>query len=524
MSYEVLKSLYFGEAANADLATDEVMGLLHVRTGLDELVPSVIERGLDVVLTGNPGDGKSHLVRALQKEGALTAARVELDLSARPTVEVVRAWGKAAEEGSPFVLCANEGPLLTLLDQLPREGPLGERRAELLRQVRRLVVPDRTLLPLEPKHAMLVDLADRNVLEESLIRQAIGRVCDRRFLPPIGVRATATSAGRNILLLSQSQLIQERLARILAIAGRRLGEHVTFRQLWACISYAVTAAKSPSTLRQELSRDDVGADTYPLDNLMRDRAEGALIQAVQRFGDAARVTIPELDEEIWSLGRPRRGVWLFDDDEWVSAMVPARQYESGDHVGALELHARLKRLVALTHEAGADLVEGLDKRRRASTAEGVTLATARRRLVVGLRRFYLDEESERSVEDWLQDGLPLWVSNTYQAVPANRRPHVCVASLPEDAFSVQRPVRPPWLSDALGPLPDFVWLRHNPSGVSLHVDSDLLALLTFAGRSAGPLSLPEPVERFLTRLAGWEELHRSPAFTGEQFTVIFPAP
>ena len=85
MSYTLLSSLYFGEASNADLSSPEARGLLHVETPLDAFVPAQVARGLDVVLTGNPGDGKSHLVRTLHDRGLLSEASIEFDLSAKPT-------------------------------------------------------------------------------------------------------------------------------------------------------------------------------------------------------------------------------------------------------------------------------------------------------------------------------------------------------------------------------------------------------------------------------------------------------
>jgi hypothetical protein len=50
-----------------------------------------------------------------------------------------------------------------------------------------------------------------------------------------------------------------------------------------------------------------------------------------------------------------------------------------------------------------------------------------------------------------------------------------------------------------------VWLHHRSSGVALRVDGPLLAQLRRAANLDGPLSPPERVVRFLSRLSGWEE-------------------
>ena len=67
MSYELLVSLYYGEGSNADLTSARSRRLLHVAAPLEARVASVVREGLDVVLTGNPGDGKSHIARTLSE-------------------------------------------------------------------------------------------------------------------------------------------------------------------------------------------------------------------------------------------------------------------------------------------------------------------------------------------------------------------------------------------------------------------------------------------------------------------------
>ena len=153
MSYGILRGLYLGEASNADLASADVRARLHVTTPLDELIPSLVQRRLDVVLTGNPGDGKSHLVRNLAETGRLAGATIELDLSAHPDEEIIAAWEAAARAGHPFVLCANQGPLITLLETLASGSSLHGRAAELGGQLGRLLTPRPEHLPPAPRAA-----------------------------------------------------------------------------------------------------------------------------------------------------------------------------------------------------------------------------------------------------------------------------------------------------------------------------------------------------------------------------------
>jgi hypothetical protein len=515
MSYTLLTGLYYGEVSNADLAPAQVRERLHVSTELERVVPTLVARGLDVVLTGNPGDGKSHLVRLLLDARQLERASVVPDLSATSTPEVVSVWQAAVREGQPFVLCANEGPLIELLEQATALPALASRARELRRQLGSLVVRRKRDLPPEPREAALVDLADRSVLDPALIERALARVCSQDFLPSLGHLSMESSAGRNLLLLAQSEEARRRLARILSLAGQRSAQHVTFRQLWACIAYGLTGAKAESTLRAELSRDVVGLGTYPLDQLTRNTGRGPLIEAVRTHGDPALVTDPELDEQLWTAGQPSGGEWLLEQPPTES---PARLWAAGQRENALTQLAQLKRLVALAHERGAALVQGLVRRAELpSTRDDAGLRSA---LLGGLRALYLSPPEAGAAPGWLREGLPLWLGFSYREVPPEERPHVAVSSLKEEEFEVLRPVRAPWLGEALGPLPETVWLSHKASGLSLPVTAELMEVLALAAQSAGPLPVPEPVQRFISVLSGWEERRAGTGLAGDRLAIL----
>lgn len=499
MSYEHLCSLYYGEGSNADLTSREARERVHVATELDDVVAGFLASGRDLVLTGNPGDGKSHIARRLLDGAALTGVELITDLSERDSGEVVAAWRAARAAGRRVLLCGNEGPLRELIELMRGEEGMRDVRADLDAQVGRLIADEARELPPEPRSVTLIDLADRSVLGTALIDGMLRRVSSDEFLPPIGAIAAETSAGRNLMLLQEPE-VRGRLARLLALAGRRLGEHVTFRELWAAVAYAVSAAKAPSTLRGDLSRSEEGTWLSPLDNLHNPRGRGRLVEAVRAFVDPARVPWPDLDELLWNTGDLPSGQWYCDPPR---GEPPGRMWARGKREEALEKQRQLKRLIALAHSRGERLVAELERAAPLpSEADDVALHAT---LTTGIRRLYLTRAEESAAPPWLASGVPLWLGFSYEANAVEARPHVAVRAITPNEFSVRRPVRAPWLGGALGPLPEVAWLRHDASGVSLRVEPSVLGALRRAIDSTGPTPIPDRVHRFLARVAGWDE-------------------
>jgi hypothetical protein len=502
--YETLRALNKGSASNADLADKALRTLLHVRTPLDALIPSLLGAGRDVVLTGNPGDGKSHLARHLDDQGQLRGAHFEPDLSASALEDVIEAWSAAAAAGRPALICANEGPLLDALPALEAHPTLGPRAAELRAQLGRLVANRPEELAPEPQLAALVDLADRHLGDPATVERLLETVATDDFLP-IDDADRESSPSRNIELLFDAEP-RARLAGYFAVAARACGEHVTFRQLWGAVSEAVCGGLSSTQRAQDVRRRRSGAAVWrtPLALLLDAKDPGPISRGLVSGGDPLRVEDLELDERLWRTGGRGVGEWLVDLDS-DSLPLPAERWAAGDATGALQDFRDLKLLAAIAHRDGERLLQRLSPAPGAGRAADAEL---RGELLTGLRRLFIQPSDEGAAPPWLLAGAPLWVSLSYER-PAGRgrweRPFVAAAAVAEDDIELLRPVRAPWLRDALGPIPDVCWLRHRPSGVTLRVDAPLRAALRRAATLDGPMVPPDVVVRFLARLSGWEE-------------------
>ncbi|MCC6874258.1 MAG: DUF4338 domain-containing protein, partial [Sandaracinaceae bacterium] len=111
----LIQGLYRSLGACADHHSDATVALLHVATPIDDVIR---ERAAGRVLfvTGNPGDGKTHVLRRLAPD--LKAARVEvcLDATERPNDELIEQIQQALRSRTRgLAIAINEGILVQLL-------------------------------------------------------------------------------------------------------------------------------------------------------------------------------------------------------------------------------------------------------------------------------------------------------------------------------------------------------------------------------------------------------------------------
>lgn len=63
---QFVRDFYRGSSAYADHIASELLSAIHLETKLDTAIIESALSGKDIVLTGNPGDGKTHVIRMLK--------------------------------------------------------------------------------------------------------------------------------------------------------------------------------------------------------------------------------------------------------------------------------------------------------------------------------------------------------------------------------------------------------------------------------------------------------------------------
>jgi hypothetical protein len=145
LGVDFIRSFYRGSSAYADKLPTNYLEKIHIVTKLDDAVYSAVSKGKDVVLTGSPGDGKTHIIRVIKpKLDALhTPPVIELDASCLSNEELYQEWMDATAQQKPFVLAVNAAVLFSLAKQYQDFRPL----QDAWEQMKGAILYDDTQLP-----------------------------------------------------------------------------------------------------------------------------------------------------------------------------------------------------------------------------------------------------------------------------------------------------------------------------------------------------------------------------------------
>lgn len=480
---EFVERLYRSTNSYADRLSDEDLRRVDVNLGLGEHLLKLAGEARQIVVTGNPGDGKTHLIRSLRDELAAAGALVLEDANVLTDEEILEAWRTCDREGRALVLAINEWPLFALR-QSAMEVDFAPLR-EALRQVQAAIYFDEA--PEQGTGSVrVIDLGLRNVLAPPIVGAVIDRLCARGFYE--GLHADDPALGNRAALLETR--VRERLFAILERVAQR-GHHATMRQLVGFIAYLLTGGR-PAVER--LTHQ--GSDEFRYSTLTYRGGVGPLFDAVRNALDPASLTHPDHDLDLWR-GASRPDGWL--DPRVGSAGL--QELPTEQRAGA---YVALKRRFFFEHEDGSELLRLLP----ADEGEFDALAqqgeasspTAVRDLILALNRFFEPDSVDR-------ERFTLWQSHRFDV----RAPDTFVAlrEIDRERFRLLTPAYAPWVEEWL---PDDQRLTRS---FALTVDSrgadatlllDRTLYLTLAesrrglGRAGWSRSATRRVTRFVDRL------------------------
>jgi len=470
---DAVRALYRAAAAVAEHHDDQTIMALHVPTPVDEVLAAESAAGRIVFVTGNPGDGKTHLIRRTRDRFPPTV-EVCLDANERSNDALAELVDAALATGTGLVMAINEGILVDLSVTARPRAWADDVRHKLLRA---LCYGEVQTDPGDDR-IRVIDLNLRSTLAPEVVAPAMDRVltmaapCEQC---PLG----RCRAVRNAQRLRDEPEVRQRLIDLLDMVGRS-GVHATMRDLLGFIAYIICGQRSCCP------PNEPGQDASPYYVNAFEGGAGPLFDAVRRFDPLWR-PMPLLDDALWRHTDAAQ--------DWLVANG-AEVRRPGEEEPAF---VRRKRRAYFEHRSGrgdlelaggdVDLAfrEMTDRRR-----------TGPRRLIGLLNRLF-----DRT--DVAEDMLHLWTTHRYDARPtryAAARWHV-----PALQMRVLVPELPPQVAAAFPSYrPDHVILNHHDLSPSegLTIDRTLLEALLGAQVGGPGARSGEPAARiaaFFDRLA-----------------------
>lgn len=499
---QLVRNLYQGASGIADDVPLDDLRRLHVRTRLDEVIAEQIRARRSVVLTGNPGDGKTHLLRILEPEIAALGAVVEHDASAVPNDLIAENWRRAVAAGRPYFIAINESVLFKLAATYPDFAPLQVARQQVIDAIGYDAQSD---IPIS--EVVVFDLSHRHTLSKEVVNGVFDKLTDETMLPrcPLCPQQGCDRERNRVLLQGDGNRVRDRLQAIFDAISRQ-GIHVTMRDLEGFVAYLLFADRTCATLLRQSDDADLALPQLPY------LGKGPLFDAIREVFDPARACHPVFDDALLNNTLAVADWWHVDSA----------------HTGSLDAQAvsrfvRRKREFYFYHRQGDALLELFNEDERAFAAflAETDIRKALRLVLQKLTVFF-----GRAAD---ADRLPVWQSHRYDQ--SAQRILYAVQQRERKEFELLRPQLTKHMAAAFDLADDhrLLRLRGRPQA-SLRIDYTLFRLLHQAERGVPVLLLqPEATRRvwqFLELLTdssiSFDEetkVHVLDPARGERFTV-----
>lgn len=479
---QFIRDFYRGTSAYADHVDEELLSYIHLKTKLDDAIVEAAKRGKDIVLTGNPGDGKTHIIRMLKSklEKLPKPAIVELDASTLSNDEIYASWKAAQDTGAPFVIAINAAVLYAVYKSYPEFEPI---RNAYLQMVNSVVFHNEEQ---QTDSLVVFDLSKREALTSEILNQAILKMTsDEHYKECQECPLFDTCVVKKNRELLNNSLFQERLGIILRRVSLQ-GYHATLRELQSFIAYLIFGNRSCKQLNQT-----AGNSQYDLVNLIYS-GKGNLFTAINNAIDPVNISHPVWDEKI-----------LLNDissDSWIEGYeVPAEAiaYDNDD------MFRLRKRQFFFFNLYGDELLKILDD---------------------DAARFqkFLEQDNGRIIKDLISKlngffgavnasntKLQIWSGHRYNNEP--RKVLVSAGVIKKNEFNVGRPTLLSSMQSGIDMTSNYIRLEKKDSpNIFLKVDFEMYLLLNEAERGVPVLfmesDLVKKVWRFIEQLQSYKDI------------------
>lgn len=272
----------------AEKLSPEQRRSIHITTRLDEYIDDALAAGKQVVLTGNPGDGKTQYILRKQPEYPEPEYFYLYDASEFADYgELLNEWADAFRGGKPGILAINDGPLYEMTTSYTGDYPFLETvEAQFQNQV---VYDDDAASDIDFDDLVVIDLNNRNVLTRKVVLQAIENLTADHFLKNGHNHSRMCHIQYNIQKL-QNDTIRDNFKRLLKTVGK-LDEHVTVRDLLNFVAYCITGGQSDCEV-------DFGEELKYYN--LAFEGDGRIFSLLDEYFNPRNLTHPFIDSTLWA--------------------------------------------------------------------------------------------------------------------------------------------------------------------------------------------------------------------------------
>lgn len=302
---QFIQRLYNGKNCYSDAMTDEQIELLHIESGVETIIKKMVREKRIVFLTGNPGDGKTYIIRSQKSllEGIYVITDLNsIDLESAQGTEVLEQLYDCYKKGNPCVIAANEFPFHKLSIKIKYKYPdMYEELNGIRQNVLHIGCP-----MVELKRICIIDLNERNLLDKN--RSIVSSILNKFTTMLEPYKSTSDVLRHNIEALSNA-VVQEQIYKIFANISMT-GKHFVIRDILGTLSYILVGCTAP---------DYEGSGFY-YDVLFEGNNE--IMSFATQF-DPIILSCASLDEKLWN-GEQTEGWTLDVPDKWPTQITEGK--------------------------------------------------------------------------------------------------------------------------------------------------------------------------------------------------------
>jgi hypothetical protein len=467
---DYFRRLYRGISGCADHIDIDTLRNIHVETDLDAAIIEILVSGKSVVLTGNPGDGKTHLLRIIEDKfkNAKPEVIFEYDASCLKDEEIINRWRGASNAGKTFCIAINEAVLFGLISNFPDFEPLVECREQLTKALYYDEEPD-----VKSKHVVVFDLSLRNTLAQEIVSAIIDKQTDTTVLDSCnGCVAIQQCDFRLHAELLKNDIVRERLQYVFDRLNRR-GYHFTLREIEGYFSFLLFAKRNC----EELSRGS-SSDIYYFQNLIygSNLGLGPIFEKLKDTFDPSKVSHPVIDELLVN-GVYAPGTWISNFNAESNMIEPGNyaKYESRKRAFFF-FNVEGSKLIDIADDDESEFFKFIEKQER----------EAIRQVISQLNLFFSNEKSA--------DSLYAWQSLRYDHSP--RKVLYSSTEYERIDFEIVKPKLHRIMGQGFTPRIDHVLFRlKDKPTVALKIDYGMFEVLANAKRGVPMMYLESSLTR-----------------------------